>query len=196
MPGPSVFGQKVTLTATVAPDFPGDPKPAGSVTFVDQTTGTTLGTATLHGGTASLSTATLAVGAHDITATYSGSSRFLASLDQTTQIVSQAQTSTSVTSSLSPSIWGQNVSFTAVVSLVSPGGGTPTGTVAFYDGTNLLGSATLSGGKATLKTAAVTVGSQTITVVYSGSAQFRREHLVWSDANCQPSRHDFEGCFI
>ena len=45
-------------------------------------------------------------------------------------------TSTSVSSSGSPSAYGQAVTFTADVSAVTPGFGIPTGTVAFYDGTS------------------------------------------------------------
>ena len=43
------YGQKVTLTTTVVPDYPGDPAPSGSVYFLDETTGTTLGPAQLSG---------------------------------------------------------------------------------------------------------------------------------------------------
>jgi hypothetical protein len=60
------------------------------------------------------------------------------------------------------------VTFTATVSAVSPGGGTPAGTVQFKDGDNNLGSAvTLSGGVATYSTADLSVGTHTITAVYT-----------------------------
>ena len=49
---PSVFGQKVTFTASISPDNPGDPTPTGSVAFVDLTTGSTLATVDLKRGTA------------------------------------------------------------------------------------------------------------------------------------------------
>ena len=47
-PSPSVFGQAVTLTATVIAVAPGAGTPAGSVTFRDGTT--VLGTGTLSSG--------------------------------------------------------------------------------------------------------------------------------------------------
>ena len=57
LPTPSVVGQTVTLTATVAAVAPGAGTPAGSVTFLDG--GTILGPGTLAGGTATLTTSAL-----------------------------------------------------------------------------------------------------------------------------------------
>src|SRR5206468_2322236 len=77
---PSVFGQSVTFTATVAATVPGAGTPTGSVVFVDFTTSTALGTGTLDaGGVATLSIADLAPGTHDIQATYTGDSNFTTS---------------------------------------------------------------------------------------------------------------------
>jgi hypothetical protein len=69
-------GDTVTLTATVISAPPGDAM-TGSVTFLDGSD--SLGTVPLSNSTASLSVTTLGVGAHTITATYSGSSRYPAS---------------------------------------------------------------------------------------------------------------------
>src|SRR5262249_2843917 len=57
---PSVFGQPVSFTATVA--GPGSAAPTGSVDFVDTTTGTDLGSVSLSGGSAALTTPALGVG--------------------------------------------------------------------------------------------------------------------------------------
>ena len=171
-PSASVFGQKVTFTATVVPDYPGDPAPAGSITFTDETTGTTLGTARLSGGTARLSTGLAGVGSHVVIASYSGSSSYLLSLDQATQVVTPSNTATAIATSLVATVFGQSVTLTATVTAVTPGSGTPTGTVAFYDGMIPVGTATLSGGKAALKTSSVAVGSQSITAVYQGDPNF------------------------
>lgn len=68
-PNPSIYGQSVTLTATVA-GAPGI-TPTGTITFTDGTT--TLGTAPLDGnGTATFSTGSLSAGSHAITAVYGG----------------------------------------------------------------------------------------------------------------------------
>jgi hypothetical protein len=77
-----------------------------------------------------------------------------------------------VISSLNPSVFGDTVTFTAVVIPVTPGTGTPTGSVKFEDGTTVLYTATLSGGTATFTTSKLAVGSHTITAVYGGDTDF------------------------
>jgi hypothetical protein len=64
------------------------------------------------------------------------------------------------------------VTFTATVAPVSPGAGTPTGTVEFEEGTTDLGSGTLTNGVATFSTATLATGSNAITAVYSGDSNF------------------------
>ena len=73
------LGQTVTVTATVTANSPGSGTPGGSVDFFDTTTNDDLGTITLAGGVATLSTAALTAGTHSIKVSYSGSSNFLAS---------------------------------------------------------------------------------------------------------------------
>lgn len=73
-PNPSTSGQSVTFTATVSAAS-GAGSPTGTVTFKDGAT--TLGTGTLDSsGKATLTTSTLAVGSHSITAEYGRSSSF------------------------------------------------------------------------------------------------------------------------
>jgi hypothetical protein len=78
-------------------------------------------------------------------------------------------TTTTVTSSENPSTYGNSVTFTATVSATS---GTPTGTVYFTDGTTTLGRATLSSGQPTYTTSTLSVGTHSITAVYTGNAIF------------------------
>ena len=169
---PSVFGQSVTFTATVSAAAPGSGTPTGSVTFMDGST--TLGSGTLNGsGRATISTKTLAVGLHAITAVYGGDGNFITSTSPTlNQAVNQDWTSTALSTSVNPSVYGQSVTFTATVSAAAPGSGTPTGSVTFMDGSTTLGSATLSSGKASFKTTSLVVGSQVITAVYGGDGNF------------------------
>jgi hypothetical protein len=77
-------------------------------------------------------------------------------------------TTTGVTSSADPSVFGQTVTFTATVS--TAGLGTPTGTVQFFDGPNPIGGAVTlnASGQATLMTSALSVGDHTITAQYAG----------------------------
>src|SRR5439155_860696 len=51
-----------------------------------------------------------------------------------TLTINKAGTSTALSSSPNPSVYGQPVTFTAAVSVNSPGSGHPGGTVAFKDG--------------------------------------------------------------
>ena len=165
---PSVFGQAVTLTATVASAAG---TPGGTVEFFDGAT--SLGTVTLASGAASISIATLGVGSHNITAVYGGDANFGASTSAAlAQAVNAAATHTSVGSSLDPSTLGQSVTFTATVTVDAPGAGTPTGTVTFFDGGTPIGSATLSGSAASISVASLGVGSHNVTAVYAGSASF------------------------
>jgi hypothetical protein len=84
---PSLFGQPVTLTATVTANFAGFGTPTGSVIFMDTTTNTNLGSATLSGGIATLTTAALNTGTHVITATYAGNIVFLGSSATLTETI-------------------------------------------------------------------------------------------------------------
>ncbi|HZV06696.1 MAG TPA: Ig-like domain repeat protein [Gemmataceae bacterium] len=166
---PSVYGQSVTFTATVSANSPGAGTPTGTVTFEDSTT--ILGTGNLSGGVATFTTSSLTVGTHSITAIYGGDANDLGSTSNTlNQVVNQDSTTTTLASSVNPSVFGQSVTFTATVSVVSPGAGTPTGTVTFEDGTTILGTGKLSGGVATFTASALSVGNHNITAVYGGDA--------------------------
>ncbi len=84
-PNPSTYGQAVTFTATVSPQYAGTP--TGTVQFEEGST--VLDTETLVGGTASFSTAVLTAGGHTITAVYSGDGNFTGSQNSETQTVNQ-----------------------------------------------------------------------------------------------------------
>ena len=168
---PSVFGTGVTLSAVVAPVVPGAGSPSGTVSFQDGAT--LLGASPLTNGQASFTASTLSVGSHSITAVYSGDGNFLgASSTSLTQSVNKAASSTSVVSSANPSLFNQSVSFTATVAAVSPGAGTPTGSVNFLDGSASLGSASLTAGQATFTLSSLSVASHSITAVYVGDGSF------------------------
>jgi hypothetical protein len=76
---PSYFGQPLILTASVSSSPAGLATPSGSVDFFDSTTNTDLGSVSLSGGSATLSTSTLPVGSQTITVSYTGAANFLAS---------------------------------------------------------------------------------------------------------------------
>jgi uncharacterized protein (TIGR03437 family) len=158
---PSAPGQAVTFTATVAPATA-----TGTVTFLDGST--VLGSGTLSNGVATFSSSTLAAGTHSITATYNGDSNYGGSSATLSQTVSKTPTTTTLTSSLNPSVSGESVTFTATI---SPS--TATGTVTFFDGSSTLGSGTLSGGKATcFPFSNLGAGNHSIKATYNGDSNY------------------------
>src|SRR2546427_8380669 len=101
-------------------------------------------------------------------------SNFTTSIASLTQVVNKADTTTTVVSSVNPSVSGQWVTFTATVSVNSPGSAAaanPTGTVTFKDGSTTLGTGTLSTGggvtTAAFSTSALTTASHGITGTYN-----------------------------
>ena len=167
-PNPSSYGQGVTFTATVTSSI-GPPPDGETVTFEQGST--VLGTGTLSGGTATFSASTLAPGTKSIKAVYGGDASFAASTSTAvSQVIGKASSTTTLTSSLNPSAYGQSVTFTATVS--PQFSGTPTGTVVFKDGTKTLKSVTLSGGVASYMVSTLAVGSHGITANYNGSMDF------------------------
>ena len=129
---------------------------------------------------ATYSTAALPAGTDAITAIYSGDSSFLTSYGTIPVAISKARTSTTVATSTSPTESGQSVTFTATVSVVSPGSTAvayPTGIVTFYANGTSIGTGMLNvvGGQdqATLTTGALSTGSHSITATYtSGDGNF------------------------
>jgi hypothetical protein len=158
---PSVYGQSVTFTATLSPSAA-----TGSVTFYDGST--SMGTGTLSSGTASYSTSSLSIGSHSITAVYGGNSTYGSS---TSNVVNQKVKSKTVCtwpSKPNPCNWGQPCIFNVQIGCQSPGTGTPTGSVTFYDGSNNIGVCSLNNGSASFSIGGLTVGSHNISFTYSG----------------------------
>ena len=152
---PSDYAQMVTFTATVTCVV----NPTKTVTF--KYGSTVLGKVALTGNTASLSTSALGAGTDAITAVYSGDGNCAGSTSPVlAQVVNIAPTTETLTSSQNPSAVGQPVTFTATV---SSSAGVPTGKVKFMRGSTALGTATLSGGVATLTTTTLPAGSDSIT---------------------------------
>lgn len=162
---PSSYGSSLTLTATVtAPST----TPAGTVSFFDGAT--LLATAPLVSGVATTTVSTLTVGAHSLSAVYSGGTGFSGSASAALALtISKTATTVAVTSSANPSNIGGSVTFTATVTATS---GTPTGSVTFFDGATNLGTVAVTSGVATFTTTALAGGNHTITANYAGTATF------------------------
>ena len=169
---PVVIGQSVTFTAQVTVTGPGSGTPDGTVNFYDGTT--FIGSGTLSGGFASVTSSSLNVGDNEITAHYVGTANFLPSISQAVdQSVGQDQTKTGLTSSANPSIFGSSVTFVATVVNISPIIGMPTGSVSFYEDSNLLQVVPLdSNDMASINVSGMSVGNHQIQAFYSGDADF------------------------
>jgi uncharacterized membrane protein len=164
---PVTVKQVVTYTATVTPQSGGTLK--GTVTFRDGVY--TAAIVPLAGNQAAYGTSYKNTFAHAITATYSGDLHNAAGSRSDTLTENVRGTSkTVVTTSGSPSMYGQSVTFTATVT--SSYGAIPDGeTVTFYDGTTPLSSVPLAGGAATYATSALSGKTHTIKATYSGDAK-------------------------
>jgi hypothetical protein len=160
---PSIYGQAVTLTATVT--SAGPEIPSGTVTFKNGAS--SIGSPTLTGGIATLTRSKLPAGTLSLTTTYKGDIQSGGSKSSAlTQIVTQATTTTTVTSSVNPSLQGQPVTFTAKVTSPTV---TAIGTVTFTAGTATLGMIAMSSGKASVTTSALPKGSIKIKATYNGT---------------------------
>ena len=172
----SVVGEAVTFAAMLSSHPLGE---AVSGTVIFTIDGVAQAPARIGSHGASFTTSALPVGTHTVSAVYSGDDTFPGSSGALSpdQAVNPSDTSmgTSVTltSSSDPSTVGQEVAFTATVSPAAGSTGTPTGTVTFEEGTTTLQAVRLdTTGHATFTTAALGVGRQSITAVYSGDANF------------------------
>lgn len=82
---------------------------------------------------------------------------------------SPAPTTVRVASSRDPSLVNHPVTFRATVSTTT---GRPKGTISFYDGSILLGTSSVHGGKATLTTSSLALGRHDVTAEYAGNTNF------------------------
>jgi hypothetical protein len=161
-------GQSVTFTDTVTGN---SGTPSGNVTFYDNNS--VLTTVALSGGVATYTYTATTSGGHDINALYTGDSTYASSSgDDLVRVTPSGPVSyTGVSSSAAPSYLGQRVTFTAGVS--SKNGGTPTGSVTFYDGSTSLGSGALnSQGVATYTATTLALGVHNIVADYGGSSSY------------------------
>jgi streptogramin lyase len=154
-------GTNVTFTATVNPTAA-----TGTVTFYDGTA--SVGTGTLSSGVATLSTTTLAAGSHSITASYGGDGTHGSSTSAAVAVtINVVPTTLALVSSTASATAGTNVTFTGTVNPTAA-----TGTIAFYDGSILLGSNPLSSGVAILTLSNLSAGVHFVTASYPGATGY------------------------
>jgi hypothetical protein len=172
-PNPSVFGQAVTFTALVSS---GTGVPTGTVAFLEGAFVFASGVSLDGAGGASFMTSSLAAGPHVITANFTGTNGWSNSSGNDSgapQAVNKSGTTVQLTSSSATAVFSQPVTFTARVTANAPGGGVPSGTVTFNDGTTVLGTGSLdSTGRAVLTRSGLAVGSHSISASYGGDSNF------------------------
>jgi hypothetical protein len=184
-------GFKGSITATISsPTFSNNVTATDAVVFQQTPTvswatpapivyGTALGAAQLDAtasvpGTFAYSPAAgtvPAVGQQTLTTSFTPTDAvdYLPATGSTTLTVIQATPVVSLAASASPAFLSNPITFTATVSSSAI---TPTGSVTFYDGTTLIGTGVMSSGQATVTTSSLTMGSHTISAVYSGDTSY------------------------
>jgi Bacterial Ig-like domain (group 3)/FG-GAP-like repeat len=166
---PSVYGHAVTFSAAVSSSG-GIPPDGETVRFY--VGNNVLGDATLARGIASLTRSSLRPGVNHISAAYLGDANFAASTSpvflEFVYTASQVATVTTLISSRNPSIYGQSVTWTAQVR--NSGSSIPTGRINFVSGTNVIGTAALNNGVATLTKSNLNSGVYPLIAVYLGDA--------------------------
>src|SRR4029077_18703407 len=135
--------------------------------------GYSIGSATLDSnGVASLTKSNLSADSYPLTAVYRGDANHPPSTSAVlNQIVKQTTSAATLTSSPNPSTQGQAVTFAAKISSPTV---VPKGPVTFTAGKTVLGTAQLSGGKATLTISSLPVGSIKVTVTYHGDSDIAK----------------------
>ncbi len=162
---PALPGQPVTYTAAVSSSIGGTP--TGTVKF--QQGGSLLAAVPLSGGIATYTTSYPSVGTFYVKAVYSGDAQYTASTSTTVkEAVSLSSVTVSVAADINPSTYGQAVTFTAT--LATSGPSLDGQTVVFSSGGVALGSATISGGVASIITSTLNAGLMKVRAAYGGDS--------------------------
>jgi len=156
-PASVTAGSNTTLLATIAGSSPG-----GTVVFSEGNT--TLGSATMANGQASLVRPFGSVGSHALVASYWGDTVNASSTSAAaTLTVTQRPTTNTLTSALSKANQAQAIPLTATIN-----GANPTGTVTFKEGSTTLGTAPVANGSAVFNASFTVLGAHAITSSYAG----------------------------
>jgi hypothetical protein len=169
---PFVFPQSTTFTGNLVPSFSGHLPPiSGSLQFNDGAT--PLGSGVLNAsGTATFTTAALNAGTHLVSASYPGDSNYIPRiLPGVSQLVNQAGTSITLTSSVIAAVLGDAITFSAATAPATSG--VPTGNISLLDGKTLVAITPAdSSGAASFSIGSLTAGSHSLTASYSGDRNY------------------------
>jgi sugar lactone lactonase YvrE len=161
-PAPITYGTRLTALLNASAANGSTPVP-GSFAYTATAAG---GVPLIIGGTS-----VLGAGSYTLTATFTptDTTSYVSASDSVALTVTKAAPAIVLSSSADTVLVTNSVTFTATV---SSSASTPAGSVNFYVGTTLLGSATLSQGIAAYSTSSLAIGSHSLTAVYSGNTNF------------------------
>jgi hypothetical protein len=165
--------QTLTITAQNTNKLYGAPLPAFTAAysgFINGDMPASLSSPAVFSTTANAGSS---VGTYPINASGAAGTNYYIVFVPGTLIIQPAATAAVVTSSTNPAPTGQPVIFTATLTAVAPGAGTPSGAVQFkIDGTNAGAPVTLSGGVAQQTNSTLAHGFHTVGAAYGGTANF------------------------
>jgi hypothetical protein len=165
-PSQILAGQSTTLTATLTSTVSMS-VPTGNVIFTSD--GASLGSGTVSNGVASLTTSAFTTGSHAIEARYSGDAAHNLAVADTSVKVIDGGVKFALSYTPEQPIVGQSTTLTATLTS-TVGANQPTGTVMFLSDGNMLNSAHVSSGVASITTTALTAGTHTIEAQYAGDS--------------------------
>ena len=167
-----------TILVNMAGQFSGAgiAQPTGTITY-------TIGSGTSQSAVIASGSATLTIptsqasGTYAIALNYAGDGNYNAATGSVSLTVNQQATTITLASSATTITLGQPVTFVATVAPAA--GGSPSGTVSFYDGATLLATSTISGGIATYSTSTLAPGiTHVISARFSGDANYLGANAV------------------
>jgi hypothetical protein len=175
----AVVGQQIQANVTVTPPGGASISPTGSVTISDGA-GASCTVASLTATTPGQPSAgscmlvPISTGSRTVQATYGGDTSFLSSNASASLAVTQASTSTTVSSLQQTAVAGQTITTTFHVGANAPSTGTPvpTGTVTVNNSTGGSCTGSLVSGSGTCSLTAVNSGTSSLTGVYSGDSNY------------------------
>jgi RHS repeat-associated protein len=160
----------LTITADDKTKDFGAPLPPLTATFRGLVNGDTPASLTVPPTLSTTATATSPAGDYAITVGGATSPDYAITFVPGTLHVlpTSGTTSTLLTSTPNPSVYGQPVTLSATVT--SAGGNMPAGSITFRDGTGILATVPLTGGRATFTTTSLALGSHNLRATYTVSA--------------------------
>jgi hypothetical protein len=174
-------GQTVTLTAIVQPIVFGAAPPTGTISILEGSN--VVGSAPVGGRITQIPIASVSQGTHTYTAQYSGDANYsLLNFGSVTIF----GTTTLVTPSANPVVFGSSVTLTANVT--SSGGGTPGGAITFQEGSHVLNATTLDAtGAATFSVNVPSAGTHSYTASYAGGSIFEASDAAAAAVTVTPA---------